>query len=87
MVTYNVFFDSLISFFYLPFFEFFFFFMERNMYLPSLQNLRHFNELLKRARAGQAGPAFLASGPKKAKSRVGAHPPVTPPGPHPKVRP
>jgi hypothetical protein len=57
--------------------------MERNRYLPGLQNLRNFKELLKRARAGQAGPAFLASGPQKAKSRVGLtrlrpHPGPTP---------
>jgi len=61
--------------------------MERNRYLPGLQNLRNFKELLKRARAGQAGPAFLASGPKKGKISGGAHPPATPPGPHPKTRP
>jgi len=46
-LTYYVFFDMLNKLFYLSFFEFFFFFMKRNRYLPSLQKLRNFTELLK----------------------------------------
>lgn len=78
-LTYNVFFDSLIRFFIYPFLNFFPFLWKE----IGLQNPRNFKELLKRARAGQAGPVFLASGPKKAKSRVGLtrlrpHPGPTP---------